>query len=80
VDLAGDVAGPCGGKYLWYKNGLTKTAKINVCVYSNRLYRYLVICKVVLFRFCGTRETTLNKQCLKLRVSWKSFVLSQICI
>jgi hypothetical protein len=30
--LAGDVASPCGGKYVRYENGLKEAAKINVCV------------------------------------------------
>jgi len=39
-----------------------------------------LICKFVLFWFSGTRKTTLYKQCQKLCVYWKSFILSPICI
>jgi len=39
--VAGDVACPCGGKYVRYANGLTKDTKL-LCAFSNRLYRYLV--------------------------------------
>jgi len=30
--LAGDVAGPCGGKNIRFENGLKEAAKINVCL------------------------------------------------
>jgi hypothetical protein len=36
--VAGDVACPCGGKYVRFANGFTKVTKV-LYAYSNRLYR-----------------------------------------
>ena len=68
VPLAEEVARPCSGKYARLANRIMKAENYfmrktadftNICL----------ICKVVFFSFCGTRKTTLNRQCQKLCVS-----------
>jgi len=67
VAVAGDVAGPCGGKYVRMGNEFRKAENYCMCT-TDEFTDVFLICKVVFFRFCVTRKTTLNKRSQKLCV------------
>ena len=62
VAVAGDVAIPCGGKYARMANWFRKAENFCMCT-TGDFTDICLICKFVFFRFCGTRKTTLNRQC-----------------
>jgi hypothetical protein len=52
--VAGDVTGPCGGKYVRFEMGLRKLQ--NYCTRTATDFTDIsLICKVVLFMFSRTR-------------------------
>jgi hypothetical protein len=66
--LTGDIICQCGEKYVGSANGIRKLQ--NYCMRTTTEFTDIrLICKVVLFGFCGTRKTALNKQYIKLCVS-----------
>jgi len=68
VAVAEEVASPCAGKYARLANRITKAENYFMRTTAD-LTNICLICKVVFFRFCGTRKTTLKRQCQKLCVS-----------
>jgi hypothetical protein len=66
--LLGTSSAHMVGNMQGFKMGLRKMQ--NYCVHTSTEFTDIwLICKVFRFRFSGTRKTTLNKHCVKLRVS-----------
>ena len=63
--LAGDIASPCGGKYVRLANGFTKAAKINVWVQQPNLqiFAYFVILRCLGFVKRGRRPLLFLRAC-----------------